>query len=128
MTPRTAGFNTLPMAEFTNATLLMIIIAMLIGGNSCSSAGSMKVSTISVLVLNTIARFRGKQSATLFGRCISSKTVSQAGIVLLAYVSFAAVGLILVSISRKARCLTRIPAESFRMLSLKCFRLWPSLA
>ena len=96
VTPRTAGFNTLPMAEFTNATLLMIIIAMLIGGNSCSTAGGMKVSTISVLVLNTIARFRGKQEATPFGRRITKNTVSQAGIVLLAYVSFAAVGLILV--------------------------------
>jgi trk system potassium uptake protein TrkH len=96
VTPRTAGFNTLPMADFTNATLLMIIIAMLIGGNSCSTAGGIKVSTISVLVLNTIARFRGKPEATLFGRRISKKTVSQAAIVLLTYISFATVGLLLV--------------------------------
>jgi trk system potassium uptake protein TrkH len=96
VTPRTAGFNTLPMAELTNATLLMIILAMLIGGNSCSTAGGMKVSTISVLVLNTIARFRGRREATLFERRITRKTVAQAAIVLLTYVSFAAVGLILV--------------------------------
>ena len=41
-------------------------------------------------------KFRGKPEATLFGRRISKKTVSQATIVLLTYISFATVGLLLV--------------------------------
>jgi trk system potassium uptake protein TrkH len=95
-TTRTAGFNTLPIGELTNATLLGMILFMAIGGNSCSTAGGMKVSTVSVLVLNTIARFRGKREATLFGRRISKATVSQAAIVILVYMLIAGVGLILV--------------------------------
>ena len=95
-TTRTAGFNTLPMGELTNATLLAMILFMAIGGNSCSTAGGMKVSTVSVFVLNTIARFRGKAEATLFGRRISKAIVSQAVIVILVYLLFAGLGLILV--------------------------------
>ena len=84
------------MGELTNATLLAMILFMAIGGNSCSTAGGMKVSTVSVLVLNTIARFRGKQEATLFGQRISKAIVSQAVIVILVYLLFAGVGLILI--------------------------------
>jgi trk system potassium uptake protein TrkH len=73
-----------------------MILFMAIGGNSCSTAGGMKVSTVSVIVLNTIARFRGKREATLFGRRISKAIVSQAVIVILVYLLFALLGLILI--------------------------------
>ncbi len=96
VTPRTAGFNTLPMGEFTNATLVVIMFLMIIGGNSCSTAGGTKVSTFSVYFLDMFARLRGKDSARLFGRSISKNTVTQAGIVVLAYLLFATIGLMVV--------------------------------
>ena len=94
VTPRTAGFNTLPMAEFTNATLLLIVMLMIIGGNSCSTAGGAKVSTISIFCLNTLAQLRGRREATLFGCRIVKRVVAQAAIVILGYLLFAKVGLL----------------------------------
>ena len=76
------------MGELTNATLLGMILFMAVGGNSCATAGGIKVSTVSRFVLNTIARFRGKREATLFGRRISKAIVSQAAIVILVYLMF----------------------------------------
>lgn len=94
VTPRTAGFNTLPMGEFTNATLLLIVMLMIIGGNSCSTAGGAKVSTISIVWLNTLAHFRGREEATLFGCRIPRSVVAQAAIIILGYLLFAKLGLL----------------------------------
>ena len=94
VTPRTAGFNTLPFGEFSNATLVVIMLLMIIGGNSCSTAGGTKVSTFSVFVLDMLARLRGKESAVVFGCKIPQSIVAQTGIVVLAYLLFATIGLI----------------------------------
>ena len=93
VTPRTAGFNTLPLGEFTNATLVVIMLLMIIGGNSCSTAGGTKVSTFSVFFLDMAARLRGRQAATVFRRRITRKIVTQTGIVIVGYLLFATIGL-----------------------------------
>ena len=46
---RTAGFNTVDVASLTNAMLFISILLMAIGAGPCSTAGGLKVSTISVL-------------------------------------------------------------------------------
>lgn len=94
VTPRTAGFNTLPMGEFTNATLVVIMLLMIIGGNSCSTAGGTKVSTFSVYFLDMFARLRGKDAATLFGCRIPRQIVNQTGIVVLGYLLFVTIGVL----------------------------------
>jgi trk system potassium uptake protein TrkH len=94
VTPRTAGFNTLPMGEFTNATLLLIFMLMIIGGNSCSTAGGTKVSTISIVWLNTLAHLRGREEAVMFGYRIPRGIVAQAAIIILGYLLFAKIGLL----------------------------------
>lgn len=47
---RTAGFNTLDLSEFSESGQSIMIVIMLIGGATGSTAGGIKVTTIAVLL------------------------------------------------------------------------------
>ena len=49
ITPRTAGFNTVPMGQLTNASLVVIMVLMFIGASPGSCGGGVKTTTIAVL-------------------------------------------------------------------------------
>ncbi|WP_193825204.1 TrkH family potassium uptake protein [Oceaniglobus indicus] len=70
VTPRTAGFNTLDTGAMHDATALMTISLMLVGGGSASTASGIKVTTLIVLLLATVAFFRRSTSLHVFGRSL----------------------------------------------------------
>ena len=78
VTPRTAGFNTVPIAETSNATMFLLILVMFIGGASGSCAGGVKVSTFGVLVAMAVSRMRGSIDTELYGRRVSQRSESEA--------------------------------------------------
>ena len=55
VTTRTAGFNTIDISEMSEASKAVMILLMLIGGSPGSTAGGMKTTTFTVLILNAIA-------------------------------------------------------------------------
>lgn len=63
VTPRTAGFSSVPYTQLSTAGLLLTIILMFIGGTPGSTAGGVKTSTIGILVLQCIGTFTGKEPA-----------------------------------------------------------------
>ncbi len=75
VTPRTAGFNTLDTAGMHDATALMTISLMLVGGGSTSTAGGIKVTTFIVLLLATLAFFRRSKEFHAFGRSLGTEEV-----------------------------------------------------
>lgn len=52
VTPRTAGFMSLDMRDFSQASLLLVIVLMLIGGSPGSTAGGIKTTSLAVLFLS----------------------------------------------------------------------------
>jgi trk system potassium uptake protein TrkH len=78
VTPRTAGFNTVPFDQLTNGALFLIIILMFIGGASGSCAGGIKTGTFAVLIGLAWARFRDQQEVNLLQRRIPENVVSKA--------------------------------------------------
>lgn len=78
VTPRTAGANTLPMADLTHATLFLTIFLMFIGGGSGSTAGGIKVSTFTVLAAAMLRQLQGKEEVVLFKRRIVTETILKA--------------------------------------------------
>lgn len=70
VTPRTAGFNTMNTGATTDATALMTMVLMVIGGGSTSTAGGIKVTTAVVLIMATIAFFRNSGRMQAFGYSI----------------------------------------------------------
>ncbi len=75
VTPRTAGANTLPMADLTLSTLFLTIFLMFIGGGSGSTAGGIKVSTFTVLLATMFRQLQGKEGIVLFNRRIVTETI-----------------------------------------------------
>ncbi|MGW8282494.1 MAG: TrkH family potassium uptake protein [Gemmatimonadota bacterium] len=83
VTARTAGFNTVDYATATNASLLLTLGLMLVGGSPGSTAGGLKTTTVAVLLLLLWSRLRGRQQTSVFGRTIPPDTAERsAGIVI----------------------------------------------
>lgn len=105
ITTRTAGFATLPQENLTNASAIICIILMFIGGSPVGTAGGIKTVTVVVLFATTIATVRGKNEVTLFQRNLSKQVTRKA--VAVAFSSFIIVALstILLSLSTDAPAL-----------------------
>ena len=69
-TLRTAGFVTVDQAALRDATKVLGILIMFIGGSSGSTAGGLKTVTVLVLLLFVWAKARGKHSVHVFKRNI----------------------------------------------------------
>ncbi|HYF84641.1 MAG TPA: TrkH family potassium uptake protein [Clostridia bacterium] len=66
VSPRTAGFNTLSLPDLTNASKLMTIVLMFIGGSPGSTAGGIKTATAGVLLFSVISVLRGRREVNIF--------------------------------------------------------------
>ncbi len=78
VSPRTAGFNTVNLAELTLPSKLMTMILMLIGGSPAGTAGGIKTVTIGVLVLCALSSLKGKEQTVAFKRTIPSRVIMRA--------------------------------------------------
>lgn len=87
VTTRTAGFASVPQENLTNASSLVSLLLMMIGGSPVGTAGGMKTVTIALLFCSTIATIKNKNCATLFGRCISSDSIRKAVAVSVTFIS-----------------------------------------
>lgn len=97
---RTAGFNSLDIAQMRPETLLVSDFLMLVGGGSAGTAGGIKVTTFLVLGIIVWAEIRGEPDPSAFGRRLSSEVQRQALTVVLLALGVIAVGtLILLSLS-----------------------------
>lgn len=97
VTPRTAGFNTADLTMMTKDGLGIVIALMLVGGSPGSTAGGMKTTTLAVLIANTLACFRRKEDAQMFGRRIETSTVKNAATIFMMYIVFFFGGAIVIS-------------------------------
>ena len=78
ITTRTAGFATVPQQNLTNASSLLCLMLMFIGGSPVGTAGGIKTVTIAVLVVSAWATIQNKNEVTLFHRDISKRAVNKA--------------------------------------------------
>ncbi len=85
VTTRTAGFNTINISEMSEASKAVMILLMLIGGSPGSTAGGMKTTTFSVLILNAIATFRSQENSGAFGRRIEYHVIKNAATIAMLY-------------------------------------------
>jgi trk system potassium uptake protein TrkH len=87
VTTRTAGFATVPQQNLTNASSVLCLLLMFIGGSPVGTAGGIKTVTFAVLVVSAMATIQNKQEVSVFNRNISKQTVNKA--VAVAMMSFA---------------------------------------
>ncbi|PQD96799.1 Ktr system potassium transporter B [Pradoshia eiseniae] len=73
--PRTAGFNTVDIADMTNGSLLLIMLLMFIGAGSASTGSGIKVTTFVVIVWSVLGYIRGQKNPAMFERNIHQTVV-----------------------------------------------------
>ncbi len=102
VTTRTAGFATMPQENLTNATVLVSLLLMLIGGSPVGTAGGIKTVTIAVLFCSAWSTIRNKNNATMFGRSISEVSIKKAIAVFIMFVSICAISTFLLIVAVNA--------------------------
>ena len=83
VTARTAGFNTVDTASLTNASKMLTIILMFIGGSPGSTAGGIKTTTIVVLILVAVSMIKQSYGANIFGRRLQEDAARRASTVVM---------------------------------------------
>ncbi|MBO5160457.1 MAG: potassium transporter KtrB [Lachnospiraceae bacterium] len=78
VTTRTAGFATIPQQNLTNASAIISLLLMFIGGSPVGTAGGIKTVTVAVLMVAAMAAIRNKEGVGIFHRTIARQAVSKA--------------------------------------------------
>ena len=81
VTTRTAGFATVPQEHLTNASAVLSLLLMFIGGSPVGTAGGVKTVTAAVLFAATLSVVRGRRDVNVFHRRISESAVRKAAAV-----------------------------------------------
>ena len=85
VTTRTAGFNTVDLANLSAPSQLLTILLMLVGGSPGSTAGGFQTTTLAVLLLSVRAVFRRRDSARFFGRRLPDDSLRSASAIFMLY-------------------------------------------
>lgn len=93
ITCRTAGFNTVEIAEMTNAMLFISVLLMMIGAGPCSTGGGFKVSTAAIIALRAWATFQGYTRVNLFRRTLPQASVERAVATAMLFITMGGVAL-----------------------------------
>lgn len=78
VTTRTAGFATVPQENLTNASSIVCLLLMFIGGSPVGTAGGIKTVTFAVLAASAFASIRNQEDTEVFGRRLTKQAVSKA--------------------------------------------------
>jgi trk system potassium uptake protein TrkH len=78
VTPRTAGFNTIPIDQLETPSKLITMVLMFIGGSPGSTAGGVKTTTVGIMILTILMVIRGKDEIEFSFRRISKDTANKA--------------------------------------------------
>lgn len=102
VTPRTAGFNTLDYSHMSDASNILTLLLMFIGGGSLSTASGIKLGTFIILIMATYTFLRRRDEVTLLKRTVPNPLVLKA--LALTFVSMSAifVSIFLLTITEQA--------------------------
>ena len=86
VTPRTAGFNTVDFSKFSDSGIFLQTLLMLVGAAPGSTGGGMKITTMTVLILTSVAIFRNNSRTEAFGRTIPGEVIRNATTIAFMYI------------------------------------------
>jgi trk system potassium uptake protein TrkH len=92
-TSRTAGFFSVEVPSLTTATLYVTILLMATGAGPCSTGGGFKVSSLMVLAMCALSRFRGSNEVAVFRRSVSRSSIERSFATVLCFAAAGACGL-----------------------------------
>lgn len=113
VTTRTAGFNTVNTADMAASSIVLMYMLMFIGGNSGSTAGGVKTTSILVIIVFAISGIRRKPDANVFGRRIHEDALKQSVYVVSFNIILAFVGALIIGAVQPSLGIDKILFEVF---------------
>jgi len=77
VTTRTAGFNTIDLAQFEVPTLFLLMFLMFIGASPGSCGGGIKTTSLAIFIAIMHSRLKGNSHTNVFRRTIPEETTSK---------------------------------------------------
>lgn len=77
VTARTAGFNTVDTGALTDASKMLTVLLMFVGGSPGSTAGGVKTTTIIVIYLHLWSTIQRTHGVNAFGRRLEDEVLKQ---------------------------------------------------
>ncbi len=99
VTLRTAGFNTLDFSKFRDATLLIMVAFMFIGGATGSTAGGVKVNTVFIIYAYIRSLIRGERDTVILKHSLRHDTISRAFLITILSILFVFTGTLILTVS-----------------------------
>ncbi len=78
VTTRTAGFAMIPQENLTNASSVVCLLLMFIGGSPVGTAGGIKTVTFVIILISAFSSISNKDDTEIFGRRLTKQAVSKA--------------------------------------------------
>ena len=75
VTTRTAGFETIPQADFSDSSAMVSMVLMFIGGSPMGTAGGVKTTTVAILVVLVASYIRGDSDTVAWGRKVMEENI-----------------------------------------------------
>ncbi|MHC4951470.1 MAG: TrkH family potassium uptake protein [Planctomycetota bacterium] len=85
ITARTAGFNTVDISSLSEASKLILMMLMFIGGSPGSTAGGIKTVTLALIIMVIYATLRKRREVEMFKRSVRLAVVGRATTVMLLF-------------------------------------------
>lgn len=120
ITPRTAGFSAIDYTNMSEASYLLNVFLMFIGGSSGSTAGGIKVGTLAIIIFGMRATFTGKKDITVFKKRIGYSQVSTALTIVVAYLSLIILSASLISVFEQNTYLNSGSLVSSKEIIFEC--------
>ncbi|MFC0228968.1 TrkH family potassium uptake protein [Serratia aquatilis] len=102
VTPRTAGFNTLDYGAMTDASNILTLLLMFIGGGSLSTASGIKLGTFVILIMATYTFLRRRDEVTIMQRTVPHTQVLKALALVFISMGFVFFSTFMLSITERA--------------------------
>lgn len=96
ITPRTAGFYTIDLSTLSPSGKTLTDLLMFIGGNSGSTAGGVKVTTMIVVFATLRSTARSQEHVVIFDRTISPAVVKNAIALTMSYLSVVIISVLVI--------------------------------
>lgn len=100
VTLRTAGFNSLDLAQAGNATYIIMLVWMFIGGSPGGTAGGLKTTTIGLLALTFYHHLNNRNEVIIRNRRIVSSSIFRAITMLFSGLFFLLIVVIMLEITQ----------------------------
>ena len=113
VSPRTAGFNSIDLANMRSGSIFLTCILMLIGGSPGSTAGGIKTTTVGVIALSVYHYIRNQDKTIVLNKKIPSRIINKAFILTFLSLFFIGVFIILVSITHQDASFESVMFEVF---------------